>query len=151
MDSEIVRVMENAAGVNQGEEIPGEDNSLSRIAGLDRVRSRARHRFAREGGTLQICEASVKSGCLHAETYWNSFGNPADGTRKEEGKTMTKIKMAMQDPVCGMDIESNTSAGNTEHMGQTYHFCSLACKQKFDHHPEQYLGKAGTVVDHLKK
>ena len=63
---------------------------------------------------------------------------------------MTKTKMAMQDPVCGMDVETNTSAGSTEHKGQTYHFCSLTCKQKFDHNPQQYLGKAETVVD-LKK
>jgi YHS domain-containing protein len=72
-------------------------------------------------------------------------------SRKEEGKTMTERKTAMQDPVCGMDVETNTAAGSTEHKGQTYHFCSLTCKEKFDHNPDQYLGKARTVVDHLKK
>jgi YHS domain-containing protein len=64
-------------------------------------------------------------------------------SRKEEGKTMTS-KIAMQDPVCGMDVETNTAAGSTEHKGQTYHFCSLTCKEKFDHNPDQYLAKAGT-------
>lgn len=64
---------------------------------------------------------------------------------------MTKTKMAMQDPVCGMEVETNTSVGCTKHKGQTYHFCSSACKQKFDHDPEQYVAKAGTGVDHLKK
>jgi P-type Cu+ transporter len=64
---------------------------------------------------------------------------------------MTKCKTAMQDPVCGMDVETSTCAGTTEHKGQTYHFCSLACKEKFDHTPDQYLGKVGTIVDHWKK
>jgi Cu+-exporting ATPase len=52
---------------------------------------------------------------------------------------------AVKDPVCGMDIETATSAGRTEHKGQTYYFCGSNCKEKFDLNPEQYLGKsAGT-------
>jgi Cu+-exporting ATPase len=45
----------------------------------------------------------------------------------------------VKDPVCGMDIELATAARQTEHDGQTYHFCSSMCKEKFDHNPAQYL------------
>ena len=48
---------------------------------------------------------------------------------------------AVKDPVCGMDVEIATSAGRTEHNGQTYYFCGLGCKAKFDLNPEQYSGK----------
>ena len=48
---------------------------------------------------------------------------------------------AVKDPVCGMDIEMATAAGQTEHKGQTYYFCGSGCKTKFDLNPEQYLGK----------
>ncbi len=49
---------------------------------------------------------------------------------------------AVKDPVCGMDVELAAAAGRTEHKGQTYYFCGSKCKEKFDLHPEQYLGKS---------
>ena len=55
--------------------------------------------------------------------------------------TMTSAA-AVKDPVCGMDVETSTAAGRTEHNGVQYYFCSLTCKGKFDLNPEQYAGKA---------
>ena len=56
-----------------------------------------------------------------------------------------KSTTTVKDPVCGMDIETVTAAGRTEHQGQTYYFCGSKCKEKFDLNPEQYGGKyAGT-------
>ncbi len=49
-------------------------------------------------------------------------------------------KVAVKDPVCGMIIDPDSAAGQTEYKGQTYYFCGLKCKEKFDLHPEQYLG-----------
>jgi Cu+-exporting ATPase len=40
-----------------------------------------------------------------------------------------------------MDVEAATAAGRTEYKGKTYFFCGSKCKEKFDHTPEQYLGK----------
>ncbi len=53
-----------------------------------------------------------------------------------------KNTTAAKDPVCGMDIETATAAGQTEYEGQTYYFCSPKCKEKFDLNPEQHLGKS---------
>ncbi|MHB8527767.1 MAG: YHS domain-containing protein [Candidatus Acidiferrales bacterium] len=53
-----------------------------------------------------------------------------------------KTTTAVKDPVCGMDVETVTAAGHTEHKGQTYYFCGAKCKEKFDLDPEQYLGKS---------
>lgn len=44
-----------------------------------------------------------------------------------------------KDPVCGMNVDPQTSAGKTEYKGQTYFFCSLGCKKSFDANPEKYL------------
>ena len=53
--------------------------------------------------------------------------------------------ITVKDLVCGMDVEAATAAGQSEYKGQTYYFCGSKCKEKFDHSPEQYLGKsAGT-------
>jgi Cu+-exporting ATPase len=51
-----------------------------------------------------------------------------------------KSATAVKDLVCGMEIEMASAAGRTEHKGQTYYFCGARCKEKFDLHPEQYVG-----------
>jgi Cu+-exporting ATPase len=48
----------------------------------------------------------------------------------------------VKDPVCGMDIETATAAGQSGYKGQTYYFCGAKCKEKFDHNPPQYLAKS---------
>jgi len=53
-----------------------------------------------------------------------------------------QMTTTVHDPVCGMDIDPATAAGNSEYNGQTYYFCSLGCKKAFDKEPEKYLGKA---------
>jgi len=47
-----------------------------------------------------------------------------------------------KDPVCGMDIDPKTAAGNSEYKGETYYFCSPGCKKSFDADPEKYAGKS---------
>jgi P-type Cu+ transporter len=49
--------------------------------------------------------------------------------------------MTAKDPVCGMDVQADRAAGKSEHQGQTYHFCSSGCKQKFDQNPDRYAGQ----------
>jgi YHS domain-containing protein len=47
----------------------------------------------------------------------------------------------VKDPICGMEIEKDTAQGPVEHMGQTFYFCSLGCKEKFEHEPMKYMSK----------
>jgi Cu+-exporting ATPase len=46
-----------------------------------------------------------------------------------------------KDPVCKMDVDPKSAAGQSLHRGQTYYFCAVDCKTKFDADPEKYLGK----------
>jgi len=43
----------------------------------------------------------------------------------------------MKDPVCGMTVKPEQAAGQSQHNGQTYYFCSAGCKQKFEQNPQQ--------------
>ena len=52
------------------------------------------------------------------------------------------------DPVCGMDVEPKTAAGESLYEGKTYYFCSKGCKKSFDKDPHKYLGNAED--DHSK-
>ncbi|MDQ6739693.1 MAG: YHS domain-containing protein [Actinomycetota bacterium] len=45
------------------------------------------------------------------------------------------------DPVCGMKIDPQKAAGQSEYQGRTYYFCSAGCKRKFDENPHQYAGQ----------
>lgn len=44
------------------------------------------------------------------------------------------------DPVCGMTVDEKTAAATANHQGQTYFFCSTACKATFDKAPAKYTG-----------
>ena len=43
------------------------------------------------------------------------------------------------DPVCKMTVEPAKAAAQSSHQGQTYYFCALGCKHKFDKEPEKYV------------
>ena len=44
-----------------------------------------------------------------------------------------------KDPVCGMDVDTETSKLSTEHEGKTYWFCGKGCLLEFNDDPERYL------------
>src|SRR2546425_12913620 len=45
------------------------------------------------------------------------------------------------DPVCGMTVDPARAAGQVEHQGQRYYFCSKGCAAKFAADPERYLAR----------
>jgi Cu+-exporting ATPase len=45
------------------------------------------------------------------------------------------------DPVCHMTVDPAKAAGESEHGGARYWFCSVGCKRKFDADPHRYLGE----------
>ena len=51
--------------------------------------------------------------------------------------TMTMAK----DPVCQMDVDPKHAEAQSQHQGQTYYFCAVGCKTRFDADPGKYLRK----------
>lgn len=43
------------------------------------------------------------------------------------------------DPVCGMTVSPEMSAGKYDYKDKTYYFCSVKCLEKFRQNPETYL------------
>ena len=43
------------------------------------------------------------------------------------------------DPVCGMEVETETSDLSVEHEGHTYWFCGKGCLLDFKDDPDTYL------------
>lgn len=51
--------------------------------------------------------------------------------------------MTVKDPVCGMDVDPETTPHHHEHARHTYHFCGDRCRERFAERPEDWLsGKA---------
>lgn len=46
------------------------------------------------------------------------------------------------DPVCGMTVDLSKAKPSLEHAGESYHFCSQGCRDKFDADPEFYISGA---------
>ena len=44
------------------------------------------------------------------------------------------------DPVCKMEVDTDTAQWKHEYRGTTYHFCSQGCMVDFQEEPETYLG-----------
>ncbi len=45
----------------------------------------------------------------------------------------------VKDPVCGMMVDPERTGHQAGHGGQTFHFCSARCREKFVADPERYL------------
>jgi Cu+-exporting ATPase len=43
------------------------------------------------------------------------------------------------DPVCGMEVDTETATLTSEYEGTTYYFCGKGCKLDFDDDPAHYL------------
>ncbi|MBI4498080.1 MAG: YHS domain-containing protein [Chloroflexi bacterium] len=48
-----------------------------------------------------------------------------------------------KDPVCGMEVNERQAAGQRQHAGQTYYFCSQGCLTAFEKEPGKYAAPHG--------
>src|SRR5580765_1861474 len=53
-----------------------------------------------------------------------------------------------KDPVCGMTVDPAKAAGQFEHKGTSYYFCSKGCLAKFAADPEKYLAGPEPIIPH---
>ena len=51
-----------------------------------------------------------------------------------------------KDPVCSMNVDPGTAAGQYEHRGKTYYFCCTHCLEKFRVDPQKYLASPALVT-----
>jgi YHS domain-containing protein len=56
------------------------------------------------------------------------------------------VSPRVRDVVCGMMIEPAAAAASSLYKGETYYFCAMNCKQKFDADPTQYVKSKGLLA-----
>ena len=47
--------------------------------------------------------------------------------------------MKVTDPVCGMQLDTAKAAAQVQYQGQTYYFCTEACRKQFEADPAKYV------------
>jgi len=68
-----------------------------------------------------------------------------DFLQNPQGIALSGKEIMATDPVCGMEVDPQSAAGETEYDGKTYFFCAKGCKERFEEDPEMYLGQAPQV------
>src|ERR1051326_6327755 len=64
----------------------------------------------------------------------------------EVGSMAAVSQLAVKDPVCGMNVNPETSKHRREHAGKPYYFCCGGCAEKFQADPEKYLNPKPALV-----
>lgn len=52
------------------------------------------------------------------------------------------------DPVCKMEVNTESAQWKLEYNGQMYYFCAPGCKASFEQDPEKYLSGEGGHEHH---
>ena len=60
--------------------------------------------------------------------------------------TPTEPTGRVRDPVCGMSVDPSAGKPSAEHAGQTFHFCSARCKERFVADPGAWLAPAAPAA-----
>jgi Cu+-exporting ATPase len=55
------------------------------------------------------------------------------------------------DPVCKMEVNPASAEAQSDYEGQTFYFCSLECKRRFDAEPARYLDETDGAQGHAHR
>ena len=50
-----------------------------------------------------------------------------------------EVKQVAIDPICKMEVDPETAAGEYEYKGKKYYFCAVGCMNRFQENPEKYI------------
>jgi Cu+-exporting ATPase len=95
----------------------------------------------------KTAQAAAMADTLPVVVFLNQSGAIVQADVKITEETVSKGVKAMSgteklvDPVCGMTVTKETAAGTYVYKGQTYYFCSKACKDNFAKDPQKYLAQ----------
>jgi len=108
-------------------------HGLSGLVLLDQKRTALAAAMA---DTLPVVLFLDKSGAIVQADVAITEANVSKGL-----KTLAQTEQKLVDPVCGMTVTKEAAFGTYTYKGQTYYFCSKACKDNFTKDPQKYLAK----------
>jgi Cu+-exporting ATPase len=85
-------------------------------------------------------QAGTSVGAQRAEHAYHHF-------RDVHGDSAAMDASAVADPVCGMTVDPRTSKQRFDYRGETFHFCSTHCRERFAAAPESFLQSPGPAPE----
>lgn len=128
-----------------GSDKPVTGTAFDPVCGMAVDPATAKHVSTHDGQAFYFCCAGCKAkfdaspATYVAAGLKSAAGGCRDGEPAAHDHAHHGHAHAMKDPVCGMTVDPNTATYHADHDGQTYHFCSARCREKFVAGPSSYL------------
>ncbi len=68
---------------------------------------------------------------------------PVDHDKHSAADNAAQSDHRVVDPVCGMQVDPDTTAHHAQYDGRAFHFCSARCRERFEADPDKYLSPKG--------
>jgi Cu+-exporting ATPase len=92
------------------------------------------------GETAPAAMAWPKDGVPAGEGHDHEHDHGDHGHEDDDVPTVALVL----DVVCGMRIYPHDAVATSELNGETYYFCAMSCKQRFDANPERFVPAAAS-------
>jgi P-type Cu+ transporter len=106
-------------------------------------------RFQQDPGKFLLADGNDSRVATSTDSDRTAIATPTKsvGTAKSTlpGVAILSDSPKAKDPVCGMLVDPQKSAGQVQHAGKTYYFCSTRCAERFRQEPEKFLASPGTA------
>ncbi len=124
------------------------------VCGMQVDPATTKHRSEHGGETFHFCGAGCKA---KFDAAPDRYGTPAVSACAAKVLPLPMVAphrdhvhehahaAGATDPVCGMQVDPATTPHHAQHAGQTYHFCSAHCREKFSADPAAYLAPQASV------
>ncbi|WP_428977724.1 heavy metal translocating P-type ATPase [Rhodoligotrophos defluvii] len=109
----------------------------------------SKHRTVHEGKTYHFCSARCRERFEAEPARYLAPTEPTepaaqghchgDHDKEKELAGGGLHESAVKDPVCGMNVDPQTSKHRTTYDGRIYHFCSARCRERFEADPQAYI------------
>ncbi|AGG88564.1 heavy metal translocating P-type ATPase [Rhodanobacter denitrificans] len=152
--------MSGQASCCAGGDKPAAGAAIDPVCGMTVDPAMAKHLSTLDGQTFHFCSAGCKAKFDASPATYRAAGQKpvgsccggkaaddhanhehADHDHADHGHVDHGHARVVKDPVCGMTVDPQTAKYHAEHDGQTYHFCSARCREKFVADPSAYLGE----------
>ena len=130
----------------QSEDASSTEMVIDPVCGMSVDPVSSKHRFNHEGKTFHFCSAGCRE--VFAANPNSFVKQPAKSAPSMDRHTDTHHqgrcdngaeRVTVIDPVCGMTVNPASSKHRFDQGGQTFHFCSARCREKFAASPNSYL------------
>ena len=119
---------------------PASDNTvIDPVCGMQVDPNTTSHHVSHAGTDYHFCSARCREKFVTDPERYTTTSAKGEGKGSCCATKVPTSDSAVIDPVCGMQVDPDTTPHHASHAGTDYHFCSARCQAKFVSDPPRYL------------